>query len=311
MKYSYAIFADVSGDLNPEVRTRFEVDGYIKSFISTPDENDIEARCDLTDAEIDAFYVSLKANQKKYKTSSSSVEKVVESFETFLQQGKDILALAISSALSATYNIMVCAQKIVEEKYPERKVMVIDSMKYSLGLGLLTVKACELRAGGCTIEQNAERLEKLKKTLHQMGPIDDLFWVASKGRISHAKAFFGTIAGIRALGDFGPEGMVATLAKVSGHKKAHKATVEYIKKTIISANEQVIFIGHTARREHAEILASMIKEEIKPKDVIISNVYPMSGINIGPGMLAAFYFGTEITDLKHEKEIIDEITSKL
>jgi len=309
MKYSYAIIGDGTFDLSKELRDRFEVDGHLKSFICTPDVDDVETTLDLSDAEIDAFYASLKAHKNRYKTSSFSVDSVVSYFEPFLQQGKDILAVSLSSGLGATYNIMVHAKNILCEKYPERKIAVVDSLKYSVAIGLLTVKACEFRAEGCSIEQNAEKLEKIKRTMHQMGSVDDLFWVASKGRISHAKAFFGTIAGIKSLGDFGPEGMVTPLAKVSGYKNAHKATVEYIKKTIVSANEQIILVAHSARREQAEILASLIKEQVKPKEVIICNIYQRSGINVGPGLIAAFYFGTELTDLKREKEILDEIIS--
>ena len=204
---------------------------------------------------------------------------------------------------------MTNAQKIACEKYPERKVFVIDSMKYSIALGLLTIKACQLRAEGYSIEQNAEALDEIKKTVHQMGPIDDLFWVASKGRISHAKAFFGSVAGIKPMGDFDSDGMVTALTKVSGYEKAYKATVEYIEKTIRSASEQIVFVAHSARRTQAEILASKIKEKVKPKEVIVCNIYPMSGINAGPGLLAAYYFGTEITDLQYEKKIINEIIS--
>jgi DegV family protein with EDD domain len=183
-------------------------------------------------------------------------------------------------------------------------------MKYSTALGLLTVKACELRAEGCSIEQNAEKLNKIKKTIHHMGSLDDLFWLASRGRISHTKAFLGTFAGIKTLGDFDSDGMIKPLAKISGYKKAQKAIIEYIKKTIISANEQIIFVFFLARKEQAEILASQIKELIKPNEVILSNVYPISAINVGPGLFAAFYFGAEITDLKRETEIINEIISE-
>ena len=307
MKYSYAIFADISCDLSEGLRTRFEVDGYLKGYMSSPTADDIEGRLDLSDAELDAFYSSLKANKNKYKTSPISVDEIVLYFETFLQQGKDILAISLSSKLSSSYNLMVCAKKIVCEKYPERRVFIVDSMKYSVALGLLTIKACGLRAEGYSIEQNAEALEKIKKTIHQMGPVDDLFWVASKGRISHAKAVFGTVMGIKPMGDFDSDGLVTVLTKVSGYEKAFKTTVEYIKKTIKSANEQIIFVAHSARRKQAQMLAGLIEEKIKPKEVIICNVYPISGINMGPGVIAAYYFGTEITDLKREKEIISEI----
>ncbi|MCL2720022.1 MAG: DegV family EDD domain-containing protein [Treponema sp.] len=310
-QYSYAVFADIACDLSPELRTRFEVDGYLKGYLCTPEADDVEGRLDLSDEELDNFYSSLKSNKNGYKTAALSVDDVTSYFESFLQQGKDVLALCISSSLSATYNVMTCAQKALLEKYPERKIFIVDSRKYSVALGLLTVKACQFRAEGLSLEQNAQKLEKIKMTLHQMGPIDDLFWVASKGRISHAKAFFGTVAGIKPMGDFGPDGMVTVLTKVSGYEKAYKATVEYIEKTIKSANEQIIFVAHSARKKQAEILASKIIEKIKPKEVIICNVYPMCGINVGPGLLGAYYFGTEITDLKFEKEIINDIVSKL
>jgi len=311
MKNNYAIFADISCDLSPEIRERFEVDGHLKGYMSTPDEEEVEVRLDLSDTELDAFYSSLKANKNKYKTAAPSVDEVVSYFESFLTQGRDVLAVSISSALSATYNLMVSAKKIVCQKYPERKVFIVDSMKYSVALGLLTIKACQFRSEGLSIEQNAEMLEKIKRTVHQMGPIDDLFWVASKGRISHAQAFFGSVAGIKPMGDFDSNGLMTALTKVSGYEKAYKVTVEYIEKTIRNANEQIIFVAHTARRKQAEILASKIKEKIKPKEVIISNIYPSSGINAGPGILGTYYFGTEITDLEYEKKIINEIVGKL
>ena len=310
MKYNYAILTDVGSDLSAGLRERFEVDGYLKIYMSTSYSDEVDASLDVSDAEIDKFFVSLKANKDGYKTSPCSVDEIVAYFETFLRQGKDVLSISLSSKLSAMYNLVLNAQKIACEKYPERKILVVDSRRVSIGLGLLTVKACEFRAEGYSIEQNAEKLETIKKTIHQMAQFDDLFWLASKGRISHAKAFFGTLAGIKTLADFDSDGMVTPLAKVSGYKKAQKTIIECIKKTIKSANEQIIFVVHSIRKEQAEILASLIKEEIKPKEVIICNVYPVNGLNVGPGIFAASYFGTEITDLKYEKEIINEIISE-
>ena len=311
MTNNYAIVADIVCDLPKELRDRFGVDGTLKGYLSTPEAEDVAARLDMTDAELDAFYKSLKENPKGYKTAALGVDAVASYFETFLLEGRDVLALCISSKLSVTYNVMLHAAKQVMEKYPQRKVAVVDSRKYSLALGLLVIKAAELRAAGLSLTENVEKLEAIRATLHQMGSVDDLFWIASKGRISHAKAFFGTIAGIKAMGDFDPNGLVTPLAKVSGYKKMYQVTVEYIKKTIKGANKQIILIGHSARKEQAEILAKLIKEHVKPMEVIVCNIYPMNGVNVGPGMLGAYYFGTEITDLSHEKEIINEVVSKL
>ena len=310
MKYSYAIITDTCCDLSAGLRTRFELDGYLKWYMSTPYSNDVEGSIDLSDAELDEFYALLKTNKTGYSTSPCSADEIVAYFEPFLQQGKDVLAISMSSKLSGMYNFMLNAQKILTEKYPGRKIIVVDSMKYSTAQGLLIIKACELRAQGDSIEQNAQKLEIIKKTIHQMGSLDDLFFLASKKRISHAKAFFGTLAGIKVMGDFDSDGMVTPMAKISGYKKAQKATIEYIKQTIKSANEQIIFVAHSARIEQAKILASLIEEEIKPKEIIISNIYPINGINIGPGLFAAYYFGTEITDLQYEKEIMNKIISE-
>jgi DegV family protein with EDD domain len=311
MTNNYAIVADGSCDLSKELQDRFGIDGTVSGYLSTPDAGDMGAGLDLSDAELDAFYKSLKANPGGYKTAALGVEAAASFFEAFLKEGRDILALCISSKLSAPYNVMTHAAKQLLEKYPQRKIAVVDSRKYSLGFGLLVIKAAELRAAGLSLTENAEKLETIKKTVHQMGSVDDLFWVASKGRISHAKAFFGTIAGIKAMGDFDSDGMVTPLAKVSGYKKANQATIEYIKKTIKDANEQIILVAHSARREQAKTLAELIKEQIKPKELIICNIYPMNGINIGPGLCAAYYLGTEITDLSFEKEIINEVISKI
>ena len=309
---NYAIITDSTSDLTPLLMQRFNIDGMLLGRISTHLEEDAEVKMDLSDAEIDDFYSSLKANKDKYKTSPMSADKMAEYFETFLAKGQDIITISITGALSATYNIMLTAKDIALVKYPNRKIFVIDSEKYSIGVALLAIKAAELRKEGLTVEQNAEKLNVIRRTIHHMGPIDDLFWVASKGRISHSKAFFGTVFGIKPLGDFDANGTVTVLAKVSGHDKALKATTEYVKRTIKSADKQIIIVAHSGRRKLAETLAKQIEEKIKPKEVIISNIYPSIGINIGPGLVAAFFEGTTITDLEFEKKTMNEIiASKL
>jgi len=306
-KYSYAIIGDMTCDLSPEIRERFELDGYLKGRYSSPTQDDIEGSLELSENQLEAFYDHLKKNKKGYKTSPDSVDEMAAYFETFLIKGQDILLIAVSSRASAAYNIMLNAKGLLFEKYPDRKIIVIDSLKFSAAIGLLTIKACQLRAEGLPLEQAAEKIESIKMTVHQMGSMDDLFWVASKGRISHTKALFGTIGGIKPLADFDSNGMVTVLGKVSGYDKAYKASIEYMKKTIKGQNEQFIVITHSNRKKQAEMFAGLIKEKIKPKEILMTNVYPMCGINCGPGMVAAYYFGTEITDLKFEKEVMAEI----
>lgn len=309
---TYAILTDSSSDLSNTIRSRFEIEDYLRGVISTPEEENVE--CDLEDREdayFDDFYKKLKANPKGYKTAAASLGRNKQIMKIWLDKGLDLLVVTVSSTLSGVYKIALQAAKELQEEYPERKIFVVDSHRYSLGVGLLAIKASEHRKEGLSIEENVKLLEEERDALHQMGPIDDLYYVASKGRISNAKAFFGTVIGIKPMGDFSSEGMVQPLGKVNGIDKSYKVIIEYMKKTIKNPQDQVILVSHTLRRKEAEKTAQMIRDEFHPKDVIVSNIYPNTGINCGPGLFVAFYFGTTITDLSYEKNVFETVVKKL
>ncbi|MCL2670949.1 MAG: DegV family protein [Clostridiales bacterium] len=307
MQHNYAILGDVTCDLSNELRERFGIDGYIQGYITKPDGSEVPSKLewDFTDAQ--SFYTALKARNNGYSTAPGSAEEIATLWEAFLAQGKDVLSVSISGAMSVTYNLMVNAQRVLREKYPARKIIVIDSRKYSAATGLLILQAAELRNRGLSIEENAARLEEMKHSLHQMGAMDDLFFIASKGRISHAKAFMGQLVGIKPMGDFDADGMVTVLAKAKGYEKAYRAIVEYIQNIIVAPEGQTILVAHTMREKQAETLANLIREQVCPKEVIICEVFSASGVNIGPGMIAAFYFGTPISDLAHERAVMDAV----
>ncbi len=312
MEKTYAILTDSTSDLSPELRARFGIDDYFRGVISTPESEEIIAELDeRDDAYFDDFYRKLKANPKGYKTAALGGETVKERMKAWLDKGLDLLVITVSGSMSAVYKVIVEAAREVLPDYPGRKVLVLDSRRYSLGVGTLAVRAAEHREEGLSIDENFALLEKERNCLHQMGPIDDLYYVASKGRISNAKAFFGTIFGIKPMGDFSPEGMVQPLGKVSGIEKSYKVIVEYMKKTIKHPEKQVVFISQTLRRKEAEKAAELIRREIKPREVIVANIYPNTGINCGPGLFAAFYYGTEITDLSYEKGVFDNIVKNI
>ncbi|MCL2748203.1 MAG: DegV family protein [Oscillospiraceae bacterium] len=307
MNADYAILTDVTCDLSDETREKFGIDGYIHGHITIPGGKEIDSRLawDFTNAK--DFYSSLKSHHHEYKTAPASTEEIAALWEKFLQDGRDILAISISSKLSVTYNLMVNAQKALLARFPNRKIAVVDSLKYSVASGLLAIKACALRKQGLSIEENEKCLNQSKASIHQMGTVDDLFFIASKGRISHAKAFLGTLVGVKPMGDFNSEGMVTVLAKTMGFEKAYKVILAYMKKTILQPEGQTIIVAQTLREKQAGILAGLIADEIKPHEVILSDIYPATGINVGPGLLSAYYFGTPITDLKFETEVMKSI----
>lgn len=309
---NFVIITDTNSELSPELQKELDVDAVVPGHIVTPDGVD-----HLSDTEWklypnpESFYAELRDKKKSFSTSPPNVAELKEVFASYLEQGKDVLFVSLSAALSATYNFANMAKKELEPLYPKRKILVFDSMRYSVALGVLAHEAALLRSQGKSLQETYDLLEKKKFCLHQMGPMDDLFFLSRKGRVSFGAAFMGTMVGVKPLGDFNREGMTTVLTKALGLKKALSVTLEYIKRTIIDGENQTIFIAETDRRKNAEMLASLIETEIHPKKVVIISCGPSSGINVGPGLAAAFYFGKEISEgMVEETAIMNEISGK-
>ena len=117
------------------------------------------------------------------------------------------------------------------------------------------------------------------------------------------------MVGIKPMGDFNREGMTNVITKVMGLKKAIKVAVEYMKRTIENPEEQIIFIANTDREKCANMLKEAILKEIPVKEVIMITCGPSTGVNVGPGLYAAFYYGKEISEgNKEEIAIMKEIS---
>jgi DegV family protein with EDD domain len=194
------------------------------------------------------------------------------------------------------------------EKYPERKIMVVDSLRYSTALSLLVIKASQKQQEGATLEETAQYLERIKHTIHQIGPMDDLFFLVKTGRISNFKAFFGTIVGINPMADFNRKGLSQVLGKFKGKKKAFDAVIEYMRGTVENPGEQIIFVAHSNREEAAKALAQRVQEEFSPKEIVINPVGLSCGASIGPGLCAVFYEGKEISEnMEQEQALMNQI----
>ncbi|HZK45551.1 MAG TPA: DegV family protein, partial [Clostridia bacterium] len=253
------------------------------------------------------FYKDLKNNPTAYSTSPANVEEFAAAFEAEAAQGHDILAMALSSGISGTYNFMCSARKIVLEKYPDVNIRCIDTLRYGPGFGLLTIHASMQRSAGKTLDETAEYIEANRSRFHQAGYMDDLAFVAKKGRLTHAKAFFGMLAGIKAIGECDSNGLTTVLTKVKGTKLALDVLIDYMANTITEPEEQIIFIAQTNRLPQAEIYKKMIEDTFHPKAVYINDVFPACGINIGPGLMSSYYMGKEIShDLSVERAILEK-----
>ena len=304
----FAIIADSNCDLNKEQRERYGIADYVPGMLTHPDGRDEEANLDWENISYEEFYHSMKEEKALYKTATPTPGTFREKFEKQLKEGKDVLYISLSSGLSGTYNLAVLTASQLNEEY-DNKVYVIDSLKYSGGIAMLLIKANQLREEGKTIEETVEAIKEMRFNLHQIGPMDDLFFQKRMGRIPAAAAVMGTLISLKPMADFNRSGISHVIGKVKGTKKALKAAVNYVKALIVNPEEQIIIVNNTMREEHAIILKNMIEEEIDPKAIEMLHVGQSCGATVGPGLVAVYFFGQPLTeDMEKEKMILAEAT---
>ena len=307
----YVILTDSSTDLTKDLRERFGIDDYLPNNINFPDGHTEDATLDWESISPQDFYSSM-SKDSMYSTSVKGVEVQEAFFEKFLKQGKDILSISLSHSLSNTFDICRKAASNLQEKYPDRKIICVDSLRYSGANGLLCSIAGEMKQAGKSIDEVAEWLENNKARCHQTGTVDDLKFLAKMGRCSNVSAFMGSLINIKPIAEFNQDGMNQIITKVTGYKKLYAAMLGYIDATI-EPNPKRIFISHTFRRAQWLQFQELVREKYPEAEIIPTTVCMANGASIGPGMLVAFYMGKEeISEgLEKETKILEEIKAKL
>lgn len=304
----YVILTDVTCDLSPEIREHFGMTDYIHGYVSISDGRDLQTRLDWSLISREDFYNCLGNRQMKVSTAPASPEEYYRIFTKYAEEGYDILSISISSKISSTFGVAVGAADRVKAEHPECALYCLDALRMSGSMGLLVCYALELQKQGATMQEVIDWLESNKMRVHQMGPIDDLIFVARRGRISMGKAIMGSFAGVKPMGDCNRDGYVSVLTKAKGMKKALNATVSYVKEVATNVEDQYLIIVHSNRETYAETLREKLETELHPKKIFVSDSYSASGTNIGPGMVAVYFLGDEVTeDLAREKEIMNGV----
>lgn len=298
----FSIVSDAACDLNTALRARFGIDALIYSDVLYPDGKSYRVDPDWTNTTPEAYYGAMVDKKQRFQSSAPGPENVKIVFRAELDKGNDILCVTLSGGMSAIYEHCCIAAEELHAEYPDRIIRVIDSRRYSTAIGLLCIYASRLRAEGKSVIEAAEALEKNLDRFHQSGWMDDLFFLARAGRLSKGTAIMGSMIGVKPIADFNLDsGRFQVIGKARGVNRALRAVVEYVKATIENPSEQVIFVAQSYRKEYADQLAKMLREEVKPKEVLMNVIGQNCGANIGPGLVATFYFGKPLS-----KDLADE-----
>ncbi len=245
------------------------------------------------------FYKKM-ADGADTSTSQINPGEFVEFFTPFLEAGKDVFHVTLSSGISGVHNSAMIAKQELEEQFPDRKIVVIDSLCASAGYGFLMDAIAEKRDSGATIEELETWTRDNLMKIHHWVLVSDLQYLVRGGRLSKASGFFGTMLSICPIINVNNEGKLIAREKIRTKKKAIKRMVEIMEEQAEGGLDYSgkCYISQSACMEDARQVADLIEEKF-PKlngKVIINNIGTVIGSHTGPGTTALFFWGGERTE---------------
>ena len=283
--YDYQIITDSGSDLPEALLNQLDV-----RRVSLTVNFKGETLNDSVDAGIKELYDGLRTGHTA-TTSAVNPDRWAAAMKETLEEGKNVLVIAFSSGLSTTYQSAVIAAEELREIYPQRKILVVDSLCASLGQGLLVYYACKKRDEGMDIESLAAWLEENRLHLCHWFTVNDLMYLKRGGRVSAATAAVGTMLNIKPVLHVDDEGHLISVSKVRGRKASIEALAAKVGQLGEGFDNRVAFISHGDCLEDAQTLAAMLKERYGVQEVIIGYVGAVIGSHAGPDVLALFFLG--------------------
>ena len=280
------LFTDTSANLPVEIIDEYGIE--VVPFSYTIDGVEY-----IPEREFDgkAFYAAMRAGSA-VKTSMVNTGTFIERFKTALDAGKDVLYIGMSGGISGTANAALMAKQELDEEYPDRKIVVIDTLAASLGEGLFVIKAAEQLKDGISLDKIEEDIRAQVPNMCQSFTVDDLKYLKNTGRVSGAAAIIGNVLSIHPIliGDY--EGKIVVKAKVRGMKRTLDALAERYAALSLSKTE-TIGIAHADNEEGKAYLVQRLRDKGLTGKCLSVCYEPVTGSHVGPGTVALFFFGTD------------------
>ncbi|MEF9841363.1 MAG: DegV family protein [Raoultibacter sp.] len=285
---SFEIVTDSCCNLTEEMIAEFKL--HILPLEFMVDDNQFQSYLKGKHTDLRQFYTMMRQG----KVITTSLPNLADS-ETLLRQlladGKDVLYLGFSSALSGTYVAIDLLCKELQTEFPQRTIGAVETLAASGGEGLLVYHAVKQAQSGKSLAEVASWVENNRLKLAHWFTVDDLLFLQRGGRVSKVSAYAGTMLNIKPVLHVDNEGRLIPMEKVRGRKKSLQALVDHLLHDGVQPLEnQVIFITHGDCIEDAEYVATLIREKIAIKDIMINYVDPVIGAHSGPGTIALFFF---------------------
>ena len=285
---TYQIITDATADLNdellsglPEVRIipmNVQVNG--REYLFGPGGN----------IDCDEFYAFLR-NGQFASTSQINPATYREYFEPILQDGRDLLYLCFSSGLSRTIESARTAIAELQEEYPERTILCLDTLCAAVGEGLFVMEAARKQIQGMDIHSLYNWLEEHRLNLCHWVTVDTFDHLKHGGRVSTTSAAVGTMLGIKPLIHVDENGKLVAVGKPRGKKKALEALVSNMEKGWLPEISKQVIIGHGDSLDVARELRDLVAARFPEAEILIAPIGPVIGAHAGPGVMTVFFWG--------------------
>lgn len=281
----YVIFTDSACDIKPELLAEWGVPYRSLTFRFDGEEKEYSN----DDMSVVEFYNKMREGGVA-KTAAVNADAFAAMFEDeALKLGKDVLYLGFSSGLSTTYNSARIASIDLKEKYPDAKIIVVDTLSASAGEGLMVYLTVEQKKNGATIEEAEAFARDLVGRMGIWFTVDDLVYLKRGGRVSPTAAFVGNLLGIKPVLYMDNEGHLIPVTKVRGRRTAIMAMADKYTEKAVHKEDGTVFISHSDCPADAQLLADTLKERHGVNVKVITDVGPVIGAHSGPGTLALFF----------------------
>ena len=287
----YQIFTDSSCDLSTELRKANDIEYFYFGLVV--DGVEYKADLDWQEYTQEEFYGWLSAG-KKVKTTQVSMEEVLLKVRPYFEKGIDIIYIGCSSALTGSMNLFELAKQQLMEEFPNRKMIGVDSLAAACTLGMMVLDAAKEQKKGLSIEELQQWVLNNRFFYNQFATVDTLTYLKAAGRIKGAAAFFGNIMGVKPIFISDRKGNNLTINKVKGTKASLNELFEDVKNAMVPGITEEIFIGQGMAQYRAELLKKRVEDELHIK-ATVQWIGPIVGTTCGPGVIATFCKGKEVT----------------
>ena len=286
MAFDYEIVTDSSSNIPKSIIEKYNLP--ILPFKYTMDGKDYFVDLMSGPLERQAFFAAMRI-KVEVTTSLVNFAEYTDVFEKILLEGRDILYIGMAAGISGSYANAVMAAQELMEKYPDRRIKLVDTMNASLGEGLPVIMALKMRDEGDDLDTAWQKTKDIIPHMRGSFMVDDIMFLYHTGRVSGVKALAGKALGIRPLLKGDDTGHIVLAGKARGKKAALEALLDDFEAHVIPDSHQTVAVAHCDAEKDAEYVAERMRKNPAVDNVILEWYENCTGAHLGPGAVALFY----------------------